>query len=59
MELLLKKTIKVTVKEKEDEKKKAPKTADMANVGLFGSMFAGSAGVLSLSLGRKRRKNNK
>lgn len=53
------KTIKVTVKEKEDEKKKAPKTADMANVGLFGSMFAGSAGVLSLSLGRKRRKNNK
>lgn len=53
------KTIKVTVKEKKTEKKTAPKTADMANVGLLGSMFAGSAGVLSLSLGKKRRRNNK
>ncbi len=53
------KTIKVTVKEKEDKKKEAPKTADVANLSLLSSMFAGSAGVLSLSLRRKCRKNNK
>ena len=53
------KTIKVTVKEKKTDKKTAPKTADMANVGLLGSMFAGSAGILSLSLGKKRRRKNK
>ncbi len=53
------KTIKVTVKEKKTDKKTAPKTADMANVGLLGSMFAGSAGVLSLSFGKKRRRKNK
>ena len=53
------KTITITVNPKPTEKKTAPKTADMANVGLLGSMFAGSAGVLSLSLGKKRRRNNK
>ena len=52
------KTIKVTVKDKKDSKKAAPKTADMANLGLLSSMFAGSAGVLSLSLRKKRRKND-
>ena len=50
------KTIKVTVKEKKVNKKETPKTADMANVGLFGSMFAGSTGVLSILLRKKCRK---
>lgn len=36
----------------------APKTGDMANVGVFASMLAGSSGALAVLLG-KRRKNNK
>ncbi len=54
------KTIQVTVKEKKINKTtktdKTPKTADMTNIGLFSSMFAGSMGTLSILFGKKRRK---
>ncbi|MFQ9510680.1 MAG: immunoglobulin-like domain-containing protein [Lachnospiraceae bacterium] len=65
------KTITVTVKEKDTNKPEAPdnnkpnkpdgqpgtpQTGDATSIGLFGSMFAGSSGVIALLLGKRCKK---
>lgn len=63
------KTIKVTVKAKDKNKpvkpkqpqkpksnSRNPKTGDMSNIGVFTSMFAGSAGALTILFGKRRKK---
>jgi len=41
---------------KPSQQSESPKTADMSNIGLFGSMFAGSSGLLTMLLGKRRKK---
>ena len=45
-----------TKPEKPSQQSESPKTADMSNIGLFGSMFAGSSGLLTMLLGKRRKK---